>query len=139
MTRSRRVLWGGFAAVALGLGGFAAWVLTLPEAAAARGAPPLADAEAAAIVDALKPPKRQRPVIAVLGINDATETTDYLMPAGILRRADVAEVTLLATGPGAVTLYPALTCGAGCDGRRVRRALSGRRELRGRAERGARQ
>ena len=47
---------------------------------------------------ALKPPKRQRPVIAVIGINDATETTDYLMPTGILRRADVADVLLLATG-----------------------------------------
>ncbi len=109
MTGRRLVLWGGFAAVALGLGGFTAWVLTLPEASAARGAPAIADAEATAIVDALKPPKRQRPVIAVLGINDATETTDYLMPAGILRRADVADVAMLATDPGPVTLYPALT------------------------------
>jgi putative intracellular protease/amidase len=39
----------------------------------------------------------------------ATETTDYLMPAGILRRADVAEVVMLATGPGPLRLYPALT------------------------------
>jgi transcriptional regulator GlxA family with amidase domain len=58
---------------------------------------------------ALKPPKRRRPVIATVGINDATETTDYLMPYGILRRADVADVMLLATRPGSVTLFPALT------------------------------
>ena len=36
------------------------------------------------MVAALKPPKRQRPLIAIIGINDATETTDYLMPYGIL-------------------------------------------------------
>ena len=56
----------------------------------------------------MKPPKRQRPLIAIIGINDATETTDYLMPFGILRRADVADVVLLATEPGPVKLYPAL-------------------------------
>ncbi len=57
----------------------------------------------------LKPPKRQRPLIAIVGINNATEVTDYLMPYGVLRRADVADVVLLATEPGPVTLYPALT------------------------------
>jgi putative intracellular protease/amidase len=56
----------------------------------------------------LKPPKRPRPLIAIIGINDATETTDYLMPYGILRRADIADVVTLATGAGPVTLYPAL-------------------------------
>jgi transcriptional regulator GlxA family with amidase domain len=56
----------------------------------------------------LKPPKRRRPLIAVIGNNDATETTDYVMPYGILRRADVADVVALATQPGPVTLYPAL-------------------------------
>lgn len=49
------------------------------------------------------------PLVAIIGINDATETTDYLMPTGILRRADVADVVTLATGPGPVRLYPALT------------------------------
>ncbi len=59
----------------------------------------------------LQPRKRKRPLIAIVGINDATETTDYLMPAGILRRAGVADVAMLATGPGAVQLYPALRVG----------------------------
>ena len=45
----------------------------------------------------------------MIGINDATEVTDYLMPVGILRRADVADVLMVATGPGRVKLYPALT------------------------------
>ena len=71
-------------------------------------APPIAKEEADATIAALKPPKRQRPLIAIVGINDATETTDYLMPYGILRRADVADVVALATEPGPMTLYPAL-------------------------------
>jgi transcriptional regulator GlxA family with amidase domain len=61
------------------------------------------------MLSALKPHQRDRPVIAIVGLNDATETTDYLMPYGILRRADVAEVLALATGPGPVKLYPALS------------------------------
>ena len=47
-------------------------------------------------------------VDAIIGINDATETTDYLMPYGVLRRSNVADVMLVATGPGPVKLYPAL-------------------------------
>jgi putative intracellular protease/amidase len=83
--------------------------MSLPPAPQAIAAPLIPDEEVRATLAALKPPKRERPVIAIIGVNDATETTDYLMPAGILRRADVADVVLLATGPGAVKLYPALT------------------------------
>jgi putative intracellular protease/amidase len=64
--------------------------------------------EVDATIAALKPPKRQRPLIAIIGVNDATEATDYLMPYGILRRADVADVVALATEPGPVTLFPTL-------------------------------
>ena len=49
-----------------------------------------------------------KPLIAIVGVNDATETTDYLMPYGILRRADIADVMMLATQPGPVTLFPVL-------------------------------
>ena len=104
----RLFLWGSLGAVvvfALAGGG---WLLSLPPAPAALVAPPITDQEAGATVAALKPPKRNRPLIAIIGINDATETTDYLMPYGILRRADVADVVALATGPGPVKLYPAL-------------------------------
>src|SRR5207247_10597786 len=68
----------------------------------------IAQYERDATMAALKPPKRQRPLIAIIGINDATETTDYLMPYGILKRADVADVVTLATRPGPMTLFPAL-------------------------------
>ncbi len=42
--------------------------------------------ETSAALAALKPVKRQRPLIAIIGINDATETVDYLMPYGILHQ-----------------------------------------------------
>jgi transcriptional regulator GlxA family with amidase domain len=69
----------------------------------------IAQAETDAMLAALKPPKRERPLVAIIGINDATETTDYVMPSGILRRAGVADVMALSTEPGPVKLYPALT------------------------------
>ena len=101
------VIWGGAALVLLSLVGFGGWVLSLPSEAAAN-APDVPPEEAAATLAALKPPKRERPLIAVIGINDATETTDYLMPTGILRRADIADVMMVATDAGPVQLYPAL-------------------------------
>jgi putative intracellular protease/amidase len=102
------ILWSGLGAAALFVMIGGAWILSLPQAPAVAAAPPIAREEADATVAALKPPKRQRPLIAIIGINDATEATDYLMPYGILRRADVADVVALATESGPVTLYPAL-------------------------------
>ena len=99
----------GLAALALSFSGFTIWMLLLPEAASpASGVAAIAPREAGATIAALKPPKRQRPLIAIVGINDATETTDYLMPYGILKRADVADVVAVATQPGPVKLYPVL-------------------------------
>lgn len=87
----------------------AGWLWRLPSNPQAGTLSPIAADEAHATVEALAPPKRpDRPLVAVVGINDATETTDYLMPYGILQRADVADVSLLSTGPGPVQLYPAL-------------------------------
>ena len=83
-------------------------ILSLPAATHDGVAPPIPEEEINATVLALKPPKRERPLVAIIGINDATETTDYLMPYGILRRADVADVVTLSTGPGPVMLFPAL-------------------------------
>ncbi|BBK44966.1 transcriptional regulator [Allostella vacuolata] len=105
----RLLLRGGLAVAAVLAAAGAAWILTLPPAVPARAMPPIARDEAAATLDALRPPKRRRPLVAVVGVNAGTETTDYLMPYGILKRAAVADVVALATGPGPVTLYPALT------------------------------
>lgn len=97
-------------ALSLAALGFAGWLLSLPPKPPGTAAPqPVADAETAAMLAALAPPKRARPLVAVVGINDATETTDYVMPYGILKRSGVADVVALAAKPGPVTLYPALT------------------------------
>ena len=61
-----------------------------------------------ALLEALQPPKRQRPVIAIIGLNDGTETTDYLIPYGVLSRANVADVHALGTHPGPIQMMPAL-------------------------------
>jgi putative intracellular protease/amidase len=105
---SRRVLWSALGAIALAavIGG--GWIFSLPPARSVAAPPTIAQDERDATVAALKPPKRQRPLIAIIGINNATETTDYLMPYGILARADVADVVTLATAPGPVTLFPTL-------------------------------
>jgi transcriptional regulator GlxA family with amidase domain len=100
-------IWGGGALIILSIAGLGGWLFSLPPATAVGEAPPVPQQEADAMLAFLKP-KRERPLIAVMGINDATETTDYLMPTGILRRADVADVMMLATDPGPMRLYPAL-------------------------------
>ena len=106
--RIRRIAGIGVGVVGLfgAVGG--AWLLSLPRTPPYRDAPPIGPQERETLLKALKPPKRERPLIAIIGINDATETTDYLMPYGILRRADVADVVALATKPGPMTLFPAL-------------------------------
>ena len=51
---------------------------------------------------------RTRPVIAIVGENGGTELTDYVIPYGILRRADLGEIVPVATRPGPMTMRPAL-------------------------------
>jgi len=64
------------------------------------------DAEHARMIDALRPPKRARPVIAILALNEATEVTDLLVPYGVLARANVADVTVVAERAAPVPLHP---------------------------------
>lgn len=56
------------------------------------------------------PPRfgRARPVIAIVGENDGTELTDYVIPYGILRQADVGEVVPVAMRSGPMVMRPAL-------------------------------
>lgn len=96
------------AVVSIGLIGFTAWMARLPLDVANGTAPPVPGVEMEAIHAALAPRSAGRPLITIVGLNDATETTDYLLPASILRRADVADVVMLAAGPGPVQLFPAL-------------------------------
>ena len=106
--RRRWFLWIGLGLLALMAGGASAWVATLPPAPPPPNPPEISPEEQAATLSALKPPKRARPLVAVIGLNDATETTDYLMPLGILRRSGAVDVVALSIRPGPVRLYPAL-------------------------------
>ena len=54
----------------------------------------------------MRPPKRARPVIALLTLNEATEVTDFLVPYGVLQRANVADVTVVAERAAPVPLHP---------------------------------
>ena len=77
----RLALRSGLGAAALLAAAGAAWILSLPPAPAVGAAPPIAEEEAGATIAALRPPKRQRPLVAVVGANGGTETTDYLILA----------------------------------------------------------
>jgi transcriptional regulator GlxA family with amidase domain len=61
-----------------------------------------------AFVEALRPRRDGRPVIAVLALNEGTEMTDLLLPHAVLQRAGVADVQIVAPRRGRVALYPAL-------------------------------
>ncbi|WP_370143412.1 DJ-1/PfpI family protein [Bradyrhizobium yuanmingense] len=104
----RNLAWTALGGMTLLAGIGATWLLLLPAAPASGTAPAISRDETESTLAALKPPKRKRPLIAIVGINDMSETTDYLMPYGILARADIADVLTLSTQPGPVTLYPAL-------------------------------
>jgi transcriptional regulator GlxA family with amidase domain len=93
----------------LALAGVGAVLGSLPATALVTPQPAISAAEHQAALEALRPPKRQRPVVALIAINNATETTDFIVPTSILRRAGVADVLTVATAPGPVQLYPALT------------------------------
>lgn len=75
---------------------------TAPSPAAAA----IDDIEHARTIDAMRPPKRQRPVIAIVALNEATEVTDFLIPYSVLQRAGVADVTVVAERAAPVGLYP---------------------------------
>lgn len=82
-------------------------------------APPIDPAEHARTVEAMRPPKRERPVIAILALNAGTEVTDFLVPYGVLRRADVADVTVVAEHATPVPLHPFSRLGRGPELLRV--------------------
>ncbi len=68
----------------------------------------LARQQAQAFVEAMKPRRAGPPVVAVLALNEGTETTDFLLPHAVLQRAGVAQVEAVAPRRGRVQLMPAL-------------------------------
>jgi putative intracellular protease/amidase len=58
--------------------------------------------------ESMQPPKRARPVIAVLAHNDSTETTDFIVPYAVLAESGAAEVIAVAPEARRIQLTPAL-------------------------------
>ncbi len=68
-------------------------------------APAIDPSEQAETIEAMRPARRERPVIALVTLNRGTEVTDLLVSYGVLRRADVADVTVVAERVAPVRLY----------------------------------
>lgn len=98
----RFFLFSGIAGLAIMTGGGLA-VLSLPETEALT-APPIDAEEHARTIAALAPPKRSRPLVAVIAGSRGGETTDFLIPFGVLSRSQVADVRALGRARG--TLAP---------------------------------
>lgn len=54
-------------------------------------------------------PNHKKPLVAVIGENQYTELTDFVVPYGILKRAEIADVYALAPNKGAMSMFPALS------------------------------
>lgn len=95
---------------AIGLMLIATPFVLAPRQAATKALPAVTvdSSEQAQTIDAMRPSKRKRPVIAIATFNQATEVTDFLVAYGVLRRADVADVTVVAERAEPVQLYPSL-------------------------------
>ena len=69
---------------------------------------PISAEEHATTIEAMKPTKRARPVIAVIAQNDGTETTDFVVPYAVLAASRAADVFAVAPEDRAIKLTPAL-------------------------------
>jgi transcriptional regulator GlxA family with amidase domain len=81
--------------------------------------PPIEASEHSRTIDALRPRKRERPVISIITLNDATEVTDLLVPYGVLSHANVADVTVVAERAEPARLHPFSALGRGPELLRV--------------------
>jgi transcriptional regulator GlxA family with amidase domain len=83
--------------------------LALAPAAPAAAAPSAVVAQSVGGLT-LAPPKagRSRPLVVVVAENFGAETTDFVIPYGVLKASGLAEVRSLSTGPGPVQLRMAL-------------------------------
>jgi len=104
---NRRSLFGGLMISFLVLG--AALAIGLVPGRARSPSPAVGaidEAEHARTVEALRAPKRTRPAIAIVTLNDATEITDFLSAFGVLARSNAADVVVVAERAEPVRLDP---------------------------------
>ncbi|MEQ1752938.1 MAG: DJ-1/PfpI family protein [Micropepsaceae bacterium] len=83
--------------------------LTFPSSAPEAVLPAVSADEQAQTIIALKPLRNRRPLVAILGANDGSETTDYIIPYGVLKRSGLVDVVALGVSDAPVTLMPVLT------------------------------
>ena len=75
----------------------------------------VAEAQQRAFVDALRPRRPGRPLVAVVALNEGTEITDFLLTHGVLQRSGLVDVLAVAPRAGRVSLYPALEIDGAID------------------------
>jgi len=80
-----------------------------PSALYAPKVPPLPAEKHAEMIAGLKPPKRERPVVAVIVDEEGSETTDTIVPHAVLSLSNLADVYVVAGTTEPVSLFPALT------------------------------
>lgn len=113
MPRKNKTLLAATAAFLMLAGGATAVSAILPHPLEANVPPtPATSEEYRRTITAMKPPKRVRPIVAVLGDNRGTEAIDFLVPYGVLKRSGVAEVVAVGMQGGLLKLRPALTIDA---------------------------
>lgn len=105
--RRRDLGFGIVVGVGLALVGFPLLILPGTAMVPAPTATAIPAEEQARLIEAMGPPRRERPVIAIVARNDGTEVGDFLLTNGVLRRADVADVVVVAERAEPVQLYPA--------------------------------
>jgi len=101
--------------IAASLAGVMAAGCGKPEWPPAPSDPAAAEQQKQGFIAAMKPTRAGRPVIAILALNESTETTDLLLPHAVLERAGVADVIVVAAKAGTIDLYPALQVEAEMD------------------------
>jgi transcriptional regulator GlxA family with amidase domain len=72
------------------------------------GLPAVSQEEHARTIALMRPPKRTRPLVAIIGDNVGAETTDLLVPFNVLSRSGVADVVVVAPVAAPIPLMPAL-------------------------------
>lgn len=62
-----------------------------------------------AMIAGMRPPKRKRPIVAVVADNIGSETTDFIIPYSVLSRSELADVRAVGATAGVINFMPALS------------------------------
>src|SRR3546814_13165959 len=65
--------------------------------------------EQRATIAGLRPPKRRRPLVAIVADNRGSETTDLMIPYAVLTRSGISDVIVVAPDRSPIAMMPALS------------------------------